>query len=160
MTKSSGPRTEPWGIPQKDGETLEHGLFLWIFRHYFIVQLGAAWANGSTHTIHTCTNRHTALFFACFVGIQPIAALKNKTFFRLNSYMYIITARCYASAVLAMALCLSVCLSVCPSVRPSVTSRCSTKTAKRKKGKVFPYSLPSVGPGADPGVQAVSLQVT
>ena len=24
----------------------------------------------------------------------------------------------------------------------------------------FPYSLPSVGPGADPSVQAVSLQVT
>ena len=28
------------------------------------------------------------------------------------------------------------------------------------KGKVFPYSLPSVGPGADPGVQVVSPQVT
>ena len=28
------------------------------------------------------------------------------------------------------------------------------------KGKVFPYSLPSVGPGADPGVQAVRPQVT
>ena len=28
------------------------------------------------------------------------------------------------------------------------------------KGKGFPYSTPSVGPGADPGVQAVSLQVT
>jgi len=28
------------------------------------------------------------------------------------------------------------------------------------KGKVFPYSLPSVGPGAHPGVQAVSPQVT
>ena len=28
------------------------------------------------------------------------------------------------------------------------------------KGKIFPYSLPSVGPGADPGVQAVSPQVT
>ena len=28
------------------------------------------------------------------------------------------------------------------------------------KGKVFPYSLPSVGPGADPGVQAFSPQVT
>jgi len=28
------------------------------------------------------------------------------------------------------------------------------------KVKVFPYSLPSVGPGADPGVQAVSPQVT
>ena len=27
-------------------------------------------------------------------------------------------------------------------------------------GKVFPYSLPSVGPGADPAVQAVSPQVT
>ena len=30
----------------------------------------------------------------------------------------------------------------------------------RKKGKGFPYLIPSVGPGADPGVQAVSLQVT
>jgi len=29
-----------------------------------------------------------------------------------------------------------------------------------KKGKVLPHSLPSVGPGADPGVQAVSPQVT
>ena len=29
-----------------------------------------------------------------------------------------------------------------------------------KKGKGFPYSIPSVGPGADPSVQAVSLQVT
>jgi len=29
-----------------------------------------------------------------------------------------------------------------------------------KKVKVFPYSLPSVGPGADLGVQAVSPQVT
>jgi len=28
------------------------------------------------------------------------------------------------------------------------------------KGKVFPYSLPSVGPGADPGVQAVRPQMT
>jgi len=30
----------------------------------------------------------------------------------------------------------------------------------KNKDKVFPYSLPSVGPGADPGVQAVSPQVT
>ena len=29
-----------------------------------------------------------------------------------------------------------------------------------KKGKGFPYSLPSVGPGTDPGVPAVSPQVT
>jgi len=28
-----------------------------------------------------------------------------------------------------------------------------------KKGKGFPYSLPSIGPGADPNVHAVSLQV-
>jgi len=40
--------------------------------------------------------------------------------------LLVFTARCYASAVLAMALCPSVSLSV----RPSVTSRCSTKTAK------------------------------
>jgi len=29
-----------------------------------------------------------------------------------------------------------------------------------KKVKAFPYSIPSVGPGGDPGVQAVSPQVT
>jgi len=29
-----------------------------------------------------------------------------------------------------------------------------------KKVKAFPYSILSIGPGADPGVQAVSLQVT
>ena len=33
-------------------------------------------------------------------------------------------------------------------------------TEKGEKGKGFPYSLLSVGPGADPGVQAVSPQVT
>ena len=38
----------------------------------------------------------------------------------------IFTARCYASAVLAMALCPYVCVLVCVSV----TSRSSTKTAK------------------------------
>ena len=32
--------------------------------------------------------------------------------------------------------------------------------SNNKKGKVLPYSLPSVGPGAHPGVQAVSPQVT
>ena len=36
----------------------------------------------------------------------------------------------------------------------------ATRRPVGKKGKVFPYSLPSVGPGADPGVQAVSPQVT
>jgi len=36
----------------------------------------------------------------------------------------------------------------------------SVHTWLKGKGKVFPYSLPSVGPGADPGVQAVSPQVT
>ena len=33
-------------------------------------------------------------------------------------------------------------------------------TQNMVKGKVFPYSLPSVGPGADPSVQAVSPQMT
>jgi len=37
-----------------------------------------------------------------------------------------------------------------------------TKTGLMVKGnsKVFPYSLPSIGPEADPGVQTVSPQVT
>ena len=50
----------------------------------------------------------------------------------------VFTARCYASAVLAMALCLSVCLSV----RPSVTSRNSTKTAKRRITQTTPHDSP------------------
>ena len=53
----------------------------------------------------------------------------------------IFSARCYASAVLAMALC-PICLSVCLSVRPSVTSRCSTKTAKRRITQTTPHDSP------------------
>jgi len=44
-----------------------------------------------------------------------------------------------------------------PSPAHVSTHQISTRC---KKGKVFPYSLPSVGPGADPGAQAVSPQVT
>jgi len=46
----------------------------------------------------------------------------------------VFTARCYASAVLAMALC--------PSVRLSVTSRSSTKTAKRRIAQTTPHDTP------------------
>jgi len=42
----------------------------------------------------------------------------------------VFTARCYASAVLAMALCLS------------VTSRSSTKTAKRRITQTTPHDTP------------------
>ena len=37
---------------------------------------------------------------------------------------------------------------------------CSNKISCHQLSKAFPYSIPSVGPGADPGIQAVSLQVT
>ena len=40
------------------------------------------------------------------------------------------------------------------------SSRDNHLLACKVKGKVFPYSLPSVRPGANPGVQAVSPQVT
>ena len=46
----------------------------------------------------------------------------------------VFTARCYASAVLAMALC--------PSVRLSVTSRSSTKTAKRRIAQTTSHDTP------------------
>jgi len=36
----------------------------------------------------------------------------------------------------------------------------STRYRVQVKGKVLPYSLPSVGPGVDPGLQAVSPQVS
>ena len=48
----------------------------------------------------------------------------------------------------------------CSSCQKWVHKKCSGIKGKKSKGKVFPYSLPSVGPGADPGVQAVSPQVT
>jgi len=58
----------------------------------------------------------------------------------------VFTARCYACAVLAMALCPSVRLSVCPSVRPSVrpsvTSRSPTKTAKRRITQTTQHDSP------------------
>ena len=48
--------------------------------------------------------------------------------------------------------------STAPHGRPR---RCKSSPIYIKgKGKGFPYSIPSVGPGADPGVQAVSPQVT
>ena len=42
----------------------------------------------------------------------------------------------------------------------SVRKMLLCRYSKKGKGKGSPYSIPSVGPGADPGVQAVSLQVT
>ena len=54
----------------------------------------------------------------------------------LPAYYSVFTARCYASAVLAMALCPSVRLSVRPSVRPS------TKTAKRRITQTTPHDSP------------------
>ena len=50
--------------------------------------------------------------------------LYNKCIYCSYRCTQFFTARCYASAVLAMALC--------PSICPSITSRCSTKTAKHR----------------------------
>jgi len=47
-----------------------------------------------------------------------------------------------------------------PFLRPNQECQSTEGNIKKVKGTVFPYSLPSVGPGADPGVQAVSPQVT
>jgi len=56
------------------------------------------------------------------------------------------------------AMSASVSVSVCPQA--CLRNYVSNHYFCGKKGKVFPYSLPSVRPGADPGVQAVSPQVT
>jgi len=50
------------------------------------------------------------------------------------------------------------CCEQCCTV--SISSSYKIKIQAIKKGKVFPYSLPSIGLRADPGVQAVSPQVT
>ena len=73
--------------------------------------------------------------------------------FSRKRYHLIITLAASSAESLKQRSC--VCHSVCLSVSvPFLSNFCV------KKGKVFPYSLPSVGPGADPGVQAVSPQVT
>jgi len=64
---------------------------------------------------------------------EPQPQLTNvENFLKFGHVVF--TARCYASAVLAMA--------VCPSVRPSVTSRSSTKTAKRRITQRTPLDSP------------------
>ena len=50
--------------------------------------------------------------------------------------LLVFTARCYASAVLAVGLC------TCPCPCLSVTSRCSTKTAKRRITQTTPHDSP------------------
>ena len=74
-----------------------------------------------------CKN-YRNICLGCFNGSEPIGAypLSNPIF----------TARCYASAVLAVALCL------CLSVRLSVTSRSTTKTAKQRITQTIPHDSP------------------
>jgi len=51
--------------------------------------------------------------------------------------------------------------AICQQVASSMLlTRMVVACMLTKKGKGFPYSTTSVGPGADPSVQAVSLQVT
>jgi len=73
----------------------------------------------------------------------------------------VFTARRYASAVYAVVVCVSA--SACRLVKIltyPVMCRFPPFVALKGKGKVLSYSLLSVEPGADPGVQAVSPQVT
>ena len=69
--------------------------------------------------------------------ISPIDRADDWIVYKLYHGYRVFTARCYASAVLAMGLC--PCLSVCLSVSVSVTSRSSTKTAKRRITQTAPY---------------------
>ena len=69
-----------------------------------------------------------------FIGRLILHMVKPYT----NLKVLVFTARCYASAVLAMGLCTSVCLCLCLSV----TSRCSTKTAKRRITQTTPHDTP------------------
>jgi len=52
------------------------------------------------------------------------------------------------------------CMSVQQAVQEMRNGSNKWSLVIKGKGKGFPYSIPSVWPGADPGVQAVSLQVT
>ena len=75
------------------------------------------------HALHDVFRKH------CFANPEAASC-------HLQTKAWIFTARCYASAVLAMGLC--------PSVCPSVTSRCSTKTAKRRNIQTTPHDSPGI----------------
>jgi len=64
---------------------------------------------------------------------RPYIYLNVSVTWKSTSPQVLFTARCYASAVLAMGLCPSVSVSV------SVTSRCSTKTAKHRITQTTPH---------------------
>ena len=93
----------------------------------------------------------------CYIIFNSVICKRNKRRIVLRPVLVIamqLTPKCFSAlsscAILGrIAMDSFVCVSVGHDSRPMV-----------KKGKVFPYSLPSVGPGADPGVQAVSPQVT
>ena len=88
---------------------------------FFCHQYNMAFRKLILHWFWPCLKRQM------WIGVPKCTSVKN---FR------IFTARCYASAVLAVGLCLSVCLC------PSVTSRCSTKTAKRRITQTTPHDSP------------------
>ena len=71
----------------------------------------------------------SAICFSARVSLRHLSSM----FVFLSFFVF--TARCYASAVLAMGLCLSVSVSV----SPSVTSRSSTKTAKSRITQTTPH---------------------
>ena len=75
--------------------------------------------------------QHRAVVFRCLVQVDPDTRIRVARLW-LRSTKPIMNACSKSSAVLTV----------------------------KGKDKVFPYSIPSVGPGADPGVQAVSPQVT
>ena len=81
-------------------------------------------------------SRNFMLFFEL---PTPLTCPKAYSVFAYLMWLTVIfTARCHASAVLAMGLCLCLCLSVCLSV----TSRSSTKTAKRRITETKPHDSP------------------
>jgi len=95
-------------------------------------------------------------------AVRPLAPAVKK--YQLQEAEYsTVTFSAQCNCATGMISCLLLLLQTCISVHCMGSACLYTRVMHArsvKKGKVFPYSLPSVGPGADPGVQAVSPQVT
>ena len=117
-------------------------LFIYFFCHMlFIVSMYLdqgpypSW-EGTGLAFLTVINRHVA--YTAYLHLRIVLSSDEHlqffdSFTSLSSILFdsvIFTARCYASAVLAMGLC------------PSVTSQCSTKTAKRTITQTTPHDTP------------------
>ena len=104
---------------------------MYISMFFFVLQVSKLWLHITPSQRVPVVQTFTRMLHCQ----QAVKIVHKKLMLKLDVCSYaLFTARCYASAVLAMGLCLSVHLPL--------TSRSSTKTAKRRITQTTPHDTP------------------